>query len=382
MILQAIGVIALLVAGEPLETYDYVDHPPKPSTMAFGALAGDHMLAYVRKGDPFARRKYLDENNHYVDGVYWYWSDLKQNKTTLVATEFPETAKWFEQDIGWMCHPGYPSPHRWRLAPRYFWSTCCCCPNYSLSFPSTVRRMGFPAENVSNNYTPRAVESGASESPNSGDQSSMLARLPVGHYGEGLPISVADLRDVVSKGYDRHVADAKRAGRYCFDFDILPIAEDRVEAIVMVDDRVSIWENHFTVTPELRLQRRKWTCRDEFACRVGEPFHVAKSGDVYFLVTDSGKVISAEKVDQKWQTKALWKDEKRPVRAMLVESDGRTGFVFGRDFYMKLGRDQKPNPCRDVTQGPKEPGEPVATLVECGRVLLEKGELAKPDARR
>ena len=65
--------------------------------------------------------------------------------------------------------------------------------------------------------------------------------------------------------------------------------------------------------------------------------------------------------------------------AMLVDSDGATGFVFGKDFYMKLGRDTEPRPCRDVTNGPKEYADPLRTVYECGRVLYENGELARTD---
>ena len=65
----------------------------------------------------------------------------------------------------------------------------------------------------------------------------------------------------------------------------------------------------------------------------------------------------------------------RPVLTMLAESDGATAFVFGKDFYLKLGKKPKPVSCRDVTKGTADLTERARMAYECGRVLFEKGEL-------
>jgi hypothetical protein len=136
--------------------------------------------------------------------------------------------------------------------------------------------------------------------------------------------------------------------------------------------------------------RGKWEQKGEFPAPFGEPFRVAAADGAYFFVTDSGTVYSAEEKDGKWQTAALWKEKTRPIVAMLVESDGATAFVFGKDFYFRLSKKIEVKPCRDVTKREaKEANKDLAELqpasrlaYECGRVLYEKGELQPAPAKK
>ena len=175
------------------------------------------------------------------------------------------------------------------------------------------------------------------------------------------------------------------------DFDFLPFSEKRIAVSVLCNDGISLWTNR--VEPSrpsnsdvdtnvgIRGYRAAdWQREATFAAPFLEPFHVAAADGVYFFVTDeSGEVYAAEKESDRWKTRVVWKNANRPIRAMLVESDGVTAYVFGKDFYLKLGRDKEPKPCRDVTHGSKEIGEPTRTVYECGRVLNKKGELTAPD---
>ena len=157
---------------------------------------------------------------------------------------------------------------------------------------------------------------------------------------------------------------------------------------------MSLWTRHWewaireidvpldTKTPhekgDFYLKQGEWQRQATFKAPFCEPFHLAAHDGTYFLVTDeTGEVYAAEEHDGEWETRTVWKDAARPIVAMLTLSDDPTAFVFGKDFYMKLGRDTEPRPCRDVTDGPKEYADPLRTIYECGRVLYEKGELSQ-----
>ncbi|MCR4414379.1 MAG: hypothetical protein NUV77_18320 [Thermoguttaceae bacterium] len=66
---------------------------------------------------------------------------------------------------------------------------------------------------------------------------------------------------------------------------------------------------------------------------------------------------------------------------MLTRAEDPGAWVFGKDFYFDLAREIKPKPCRDVTQGRKDLGEPMRTVYECARVLHENGEVNKAQAK-
>jgi hypothetical protein len=163
---------------------------------------------------------------------------------------------------------------------------------------------------------------------------------------------------------------------------VLPIAPQRVLLFISIGRTVALWDYPFEKvgTPPLQAWHGRWQEKAKFAVPFAEPFHVAASEGAYFFVTDSGGVYMAEETGGKWQAAAVWKDTGRPVLAMLVESDGATAFVFGKDFYFKVAKKPEPKPCRDVTKGQPAPGQPELTerarlVYECGRVLFEKGEL-------
>jgi hypothetical protein len=106
-----------------------------------------------------------------------------------------------------------------------------------------------------------------------------------------------------------------------------------------------------------------------------EPFHVAVADGAYFFVTDSGAVYVAEDTRGEWKTRALWLDANRPILAMLTKSDTTTAFVFGKDFYFQLARKVEPQPCKDITQGRPDLGDPMRTVLECAQVLRKAGLL-------
>ena len=70
-------------------------------------------------------------------------------------------------------------------------------------------------------------------------------------------------------------------------------------------------------------------------------------------------MYAAQETDGEWKTWPVWRDATRPVIAMLVLSDGATGYVFGKDFYLRLAKSIDLKPCRDVT-GKKPPSAPAA----------------------
>ena len=77
----------------------------------------------------------------------------------------------------------------------------------------------------------------------------------------------------------------------------------------------------------------------------------------------------------------------RPVIAMLVEPDGATAFVFGKDFYFKVAKKPAVKPCRDVTRAKPAPG--LSELTGRRRFglrvrprPLRKPRVARPRARR
>jgi len=170
-----------------------------------------------------------------------------------------------------------------------------------------------------------------------------------------------------------------------FNFDVVPHSAKCVMAFILVNGNVTAWEYSFD---KFHIERRptvwsgEWRRQGTFAAPFEEPFHVAAAQGAYFFVTDSGVVYSADKTGGNWQTAVTWKDAARPVLAMLVQSDGATAFVFGKDFYFKVAKKPKPLSCRDVTKGAANLTEPARLVYECGRVLFEKGELKTGEANQ
>ena len=188
-----------------------------------------------------------------------------------------------------------------------------------------------------------------------------------------------------------------------FDFDILPVGPRQIQLFLLRNEEMAVWDYPFhaerrereevkqggNVTTRWVSWAGKWDRKGAFPAPFhGSAFHVATADGAYFFITDAGGVYSAEDVKTEgkkaeWKTGALWDDAKRPIIAMLVESDGQTAWVFGKDFYFKVAKKPEVKACRDVTKGRAELGEPMRTVFECGRVLYEKGELhekAEPKA--
>ncbi len=167
------------------------------------------------------------------------------------------------------------------------------------------------------------------------------------------------------------------------DFDFLPESSQRVVLFVRANEELTVWDWTFSDTPKGRspIEKGEWQKRATLRSCVAEPFHAAAAEGTYFLVTDSGAVYSVQETGGEWKTQTVWKDAAKPVMAMVTQSDGGAAYVFGKDFYFKLAKQVEPKPCRDVTQGPKEVGDPMRTVYQCARVLWEKGELKSTAAQ-
>jgi hypothetical protein len=173
-------------------------------------------------------------------------------------------------------------------------------------------------------------------------------------------------------------------GKIRIDFDFLPAWEDlehEVTFFVLAEDSMSVWTKHWEQATRKAgppyLKGGEWQHQGVFASPFIEPFHLAAVADgAYFLVTDEcGEVYVAEEENAQWNSRAVWKDAARPVVAMLTNADGSAPFVFGKDFYFQLAREIHPKPCKDITQGRPDLGDPMRTVLECAKVLHKAGML-------
>ncbi len=241
-----------------------------------------------------------------------------------------------------------PNPYRWRLAAGFLWW-------------SSIQELGGARHRTSLERVPLLGEDALGAPP---------IRPGKGEsYGEIEPLF-----------YKAVVKPPNRIGPY---HDILPVGPERVWLWLLADEELSLWDCQLRALPKAAASIREsgWIPRARFEPPFAEPFHVAAAERVWFFVTVAGAVYAAEEAEGRWKGRTLWKDAARPVIAMLVESDGTTAFVFGKDFYLTLSRDTQPRACRDVTQGRNDLGEPMRTVYECARVLHEKGELKAPAQR-
>ena len=126
------------------------------------------------------------------------------------------------------------------------------------------------------------------------------------------------------RGMEAPVLRGPGLAAYHFDYDVLPVARQRVLAFVLVNSTLTVWEfpfERFHKGPR-EVWSGQWQRKGKFPALFAEPFRVAACDGAYFFVTDSGAVYMAEETRGKWQTAAIWKDAVRPVLAMLVKSDG------------------------------------------------------------
>ena len=188
------------------------------------------------------------------------------------------------------------------------------------------------------------------------------------------------------------------------------VGPEHVQVFLSIGNGIALYDFPFRIEHYTNddLLVGEWKCLAMLPALFVDGFHVAAAEGAYFFVTDAGAVYSGEeirtirdKAGRKmegrdatqpapaeaqrdkggWKTGVVWKDAKRPIIAMLVESDGQTAWVFGKDFYFKVAKKPEVKSCRDVTKGRPDLGEPMRTVFECGRVLYEKGELKKAEAK-
>jgi hypothetical protein len=182
---------------------------------------------------------------------------------------------------------------------------------------------------------------------------------------------------------------------YRFALDILPLRADYVRMFVLTNDLLSVWDYKFDCNSRYQGGRRQWRGTWQLQAilpsPVAEPFRVAASEGIAYLVTNSGRIYSAEeKKPREWIAKEVWTDKSRPIIGMLCNTENDGAYVFGKDFYFKLGKKIEVKPCRDVTKREaKETNKDLEKLVpssrlayECGRVLYEKGELKPEPAKK
>ena len=341
------------------------DAQPFPSLLAFGSVDGNHLLVNQIVGSqrgPGVQSPYVWNGGD----SQWYWIDLARPDIASLQAVFPDTAEGLRR-TGNGRYLGAPASwlHRWRLGRGQLWAT--------------------RAEAV---LGPLPWESGA-----------ILLRLvfPVTKatvLGERRMAIVSHMRFV--QGEAGRGINVWPPNSYRLDFDIVPLTSQRVMLFLLVNKEIGVWEYSFAKAPANAggidwPWKGEWRQRGaKFAAPFGEQFHVAAGDGAYFFVTDSGAVYSAKEGKDKWTTKEVWKDKRRPIVAMLVESDGATAYVFGKDFYFKLAKKIDVKPCRDVAQPEAkvvikglDALKPNARIAyECARVLYEKGALETAAAKK
>jgi hypothetical protein len=334
--------------------------------------------------------------------IRWLLADVSQRRVSALRDELPGEARAMFDSLRSPFGP-HRAPHRWRLAWRWFWATTLDgTGGLHAAAPAKLKAMPFAPPAGQFGWRMRVPYPVSAR-----DQDRRVTGRDAGDAAAGRKEEIATERvldpdplsgqlTVLSRLNALHGITAR--GMWWWeewkreewptrvDFDFLPASKRRVLLFVLCNKGISIWRYDLTARKNKAGESYlsgEWQRQGTFAAPFIEPFHVAAAQDAYFFVTDeSGAVYAAEQRDGQWKTHTIWQDSSRPVVAMLVEADGATAFVFGKDFYLKLGRDTQPKACRDVTQGRKDLGEPMRTVFECARVLFEKGELGKDGLSR
>jgi hypothetical protein len=373
---------------------------PRDSSLNYGVLVGQNLLAFQQgKGTPFG----------------WYWGDLGEPKVSAFASVMAKhQANRTEDDWRFVLTPR-GAPRRWGVAFGWFWDlrvslwwhgpTTVPPIQWRVAFPlargSEPDRCGAPFPDARTPDLPPGRLAAYREShPGSGPNWDSARRDELTGYGLS-PDRTAKVEDRLQQHWLSFLADlevdAESAASnrrkegpspYYVDVDIIPLARDwGCVLLVLLNDELSVWEIHYELVKEKRFEGRvvpkgEWRIKAVFPSPFSEPFHVAAADGAYFFVTDSGAVYTAEETKGEWKTRPVWKETGRPIIAMLGESESPGGFVFGKDFYFRLGRQVKPKACEDVTKGRPDLADPLRTVFQCGRVLYKSGELKKAEAAK
>ena len=301
--------------------------------MKFGTASHSGVLSYQWVAQELSD----DRKVHYWKGwepkdIQWLWADLQSGEVKPLADLMPEVAAHLGRlgQAGGLRFVPHNAPYRWRLENERFWAARSDHVGLSLS-ATPLLSMRFPLD-----APLRSPQEGLREiSP-----TTVLGR----EWGRG------------------HGEVSGEEDRLRFGFDIMPLSADRVLLFIMVNSRMTEYEWTPPAAKERNVTRRaigEWRECATYRSPVDGSFHVAATKDDYFFVTDSGAVYCAEKAGGQWTTQTVWQDAARPILAMLVQADGATAFVFGKDFYFKVAKEVQPTPCRDVTRGPQALGDPM-----------------------
>ena len=374
---------------------------PRDSSLNYGVLVGENLLAFQRGNEmPFG----------------WYWADLGKPKVSAIASVIAKDEADAVMDDRYVAPSLRGPPRRWGVAFGWFWDLRVYRADGkwrgSTNFPPIQWQVAFPLARASeaDRRGPRFPAAGGPDLPPSrlaalresqahpwiDPNWRTAARDWLTEYqpGPDEPGKVGLRRRVhyldFLKMLEECAADGalkrsnwKPSTPYFVDADIIPMSRDGgCVLLILLNDELSVWTIHYELVKEKRFEGRvmfkgEWGIKAVFPSPFSEPFHVAAADGAFFFVTDSGAVYMAEEAKGEWKTRAVWKDAKRPIIAMLGESDSPGGFVFGKDFYFRLGRNVKPKPCDDVTKGRPDLRDPMRTIFQCGRVLYKNGELKK-----
>ena len=380
---------------------------PQGSPVNEGVVVNGHLLSY--QWEPTRLLWYWKDRAAPTEGgtapapdlkdIQWYLANVKEGRLTPLRAVSREEADALARlgDTDFMRLTHDHAPYRWRVAFGFLWATRAV--NLGGAYHSTpLLRMQL---DVGNGGGRDATPPGpASSEPNRGFQKEPVAvgETPsaIGNVSreESVFVRGAQPSDLqVVSTMPSLLDDAVRAARergmrprdHTVHFDFVPLSDRRIVLFTQAADEIILRDYHFRDEKNDRGNRfwkGQWRTVATFSSPFREPFHVAAGDGGYFFETDSGAVHGAEEAGGEWRTRPVWNDAKRPIIAMLARAEDPGAWVFGKDFYFNLAREPKPKPCRDVTQGRKELGEPMRTVYECARVLHEKGELGKAEAKK
>lgn len=340
---------------------------PRESTLAYGAVLDKHLLVSQIRNDR----------------IEWFCADLSLGSLKPLQDAIPDLVGKFPTFVR---RPGFiggpvgenrASLHKWRIGSSFFWATMATRLSWPVSeqafyrIPLAGRFLKSAGEKPSDDAL--ALQEPISDSHKYGGPQEDYGGID--HCISGMTF----LRTEVDRTFN-----TMRDAKYFFDFDFVSLSSRHVALFTWVNRQVSLWDYKMdSEDPKYGTRRGVWVRKTVLDAPMGEPFHASAADGSYFLVLDSGIVYVLSESKGIWTISKHWEDRNRPIRAMLVESDGMSAYVFGKDFYFKLGKKIDVKPCRDVTKrGVKKANEdleklePAARLAyECCRVLYENGEL-------
>ncbi len=278
--------------------------------------------------------------------------------------------------------------HKYRFGEGYLWATSVREYELSLASPGyTLARLPFTKDA---RFKTRLVND--NEIPFSETMSELIlpsdfkAASDAATY-ENLEITLRRIYWLHHETGDDVIRGDTSKQRFFKDVDFVLKGTSRFVMVVTIGGKTYVYEYTFArARAKLPHFEGRWERLGSFISTFHKPYHLACANGLYFFILDSGEIFTVEPKGNVWQPKPVWNDPQRPIIAMIAAEDGG-GYVFGKEFYFKLGKKLEAKPCRDVTKSdPKtdmtetEKVLPRTRLIfECGRVLYENGELKPPE---